>query len=132
MESLGKSQGQNPRGLRPEGFGLETSEGLHFTMIHPRLIPRFSLFLHPELEYEISFGQWTPNGVHCTILQAWTANIDQVKSQYTSEGCIKNVYQKNFQVEVFWQLHMMGGLCKVMELAGFEVIINGTTRLIFM
>ena len=49
---------EGPQAPRVLAAGL--SEGLHFTMIHPRLFHRFSFFWHPELEYEISFGQWTP------------------------------------------------------------------------
>ena len=41
--------------------------------------------------FQVGFGQWTPQGVHWILYRAWTANIGRVKSQYTSEGCIKNV-----------------------------------------
>ena len=37
MKSVGKFQGQNPRGHRPKGLAAGLSGGLHFTMIHPRL-----------------------------------------------------------------------------------------------
>ena len=33
----------------PEGFGRGTSQGISFTMIHPRLFKKFSFFLHPVL-----------------------------------------------------------------------------------
>ena len=49
MESLGKCQGQNLIGHRPEGFGRGTLQGIAFTMIHPRLFHTFSFFYHPGL-----------------------------------------------------------------------------------
>ena len=39
---------EGPQAPRVLAAGL--SEGLHFTMIHPRLFHRFSFFWHPELE----------------------------------------------------------------------------------
>ena len=39
---------EGPQALRVLAAGL--SEGLHFTMIPPRLFHRFSFFWHPELE----------------------------------------------------------------------------------
>ena len=41
MESLGKSQGQNPLSQRPECFDRGTSQGTPFTMIHPWLFHTF-------------------------------------------------------------------------------------------
>ena len=34
----------------PRVFAAGLSEGLHFTMIHPRLFHRFSFFWHPKIE----------------------------------------------------------------------------------
>ena len=49
MESLRKSQGQNPRGHRPWGFCPRDFPRDRLTMIHPRLFHTFSFFFHPGL-----------------------------------------------------------------------------------
>ena len=48
---------EGPQAPRVLSAGLP--EGLHFTMIHPRLFHRFSFFWHPELDYVLSFGKVT-------------------------------------------------------------------------
>ena len=61
-KALGKSQGQNQRATGPEGFGHGTSRGTPFTMIHPRLFHKFSLFCHhgPVKRYLLHFQLTQP------------------------------------------------------------------------
>ena len=106
MESLGKSQGKNPRGRRPQGFWPWDFPRDFIHHDTPNAFPHIFILLSSWISKE-GFLSLLPNPT-CpyTILCSWSTHIGRVKSQNTGPGvermytiayCVQSVQEQYSQ-----------------------------------